>query len=194
MIRVFIIAQSLVTQAGLIALLSPDLEIAGSAIRPALISAADATVILIEQDAMPTAHALTDFSEVEVPIVLLLDDSSTIADYLQLGVRSILPNDVSRDQLIEAIKATSAGLTVLHPDLVESLFVPTVRSAVPLTPREIEVLRMLAEGLGNKAIAQHLNLSEHTIKFHISSIFSKLDVSSRTEAVILGAKQGWILL
>jgi len=215
MIRVFIIAQSIVTQAGLAALLAPDLEIAG-AIRPASISstntlcseaieASDATVILLEQDALPTAHVSlsASFSEIEIPIVLLLGDSSAVAslpegfaEILQSGVRSILPSDVSREQLIEAIKATSGGLTVLHPDLVESLFVPTVRSSepVPLTPREIEVLRMLAEGMGNRAIAQHLNLSEHTVKFHISSIFSKLDVSSRTEAVILGAKQGWILL
>lgn len=194
MIRVFIIAQSIVTQAGLTALLTPDLEIAGSAIRPASISstiaASDATVILLEQD------TISDVSEVEIPIVLLLDDSSTISELLQSGIRSILPIDVSREQLIEAIKATSAGLTVIHPDLIESMLIPTVRSSepVPLTPREIEVLKMLAEGMGNKAIAQHLNLSEHTVKFHISSIFSKLDVSSRTEAVILGAKQGWILL
>lgn len=194
MIRVFIIAQSIVTQAGLTALLTPDLEVAGSAIRPAsissAISASDATVILGEQD------AISELSEVEIPILLLLDDSSTLAELFQSGIRSILPSDVSREQLIEAIKATSAGLTVLHPDLVESMFMPAVRSSepVPLTPREIEVLKMLAEGLGNKAIAQHLNLSEHTVKFHISSIFSKLDVSSRTEAVILGAKQGWILL
>ncbi|MBE9011751.1 response regulator transcription factor, partial [Pseudanabaenaceae cyanobacterium LEGE 13415] len=140
--------------------------------------------------------AISDISEVEIPIVLLLDDSAAVSELLQSGIRSILPIDVSREQLIEAIKATSAGLTVIHPELLESMLIPTVRSMepVPLTPREIEVLKMLAEGLGNKAIAQHLNLSEHTVKFHISSIFSKLDVSSRTEAVILGAKQGWILL
>lgn len=201
MIRVFIIAQSMVTQAGLTALLSPDLEIVGSAVRPASISSAivasDPTVILLEQD------ALSDMSEVETPIVLLLDDSSTVAslhrvfaEFLQSGIRSILPSDVSREQLIEAIRATSAGLAVFHPELIPSMVVPTVRSSepAPLTPREIEVLTMLAEGMGNKAIAQHLNLSEHTVKFHISSIFSKLEVSSRTEAVILGAKQGWILL
>jgi len=64
----------------------------------------------------------------------------------------------------------------------------------PLTTREIEVLGMLAEGVGNKAIARHLDISEHTVKFHISSIFSKLNASSRTEAVILGARQGLILL
>ncbi|MGG6264803.1 response regulator transcription factor [Leptolyngbya sp. AN03gr2] len=194
MIRVFIIAQSIVTQAGLTALLTPDLDIAGSAVRPASISSAiaasEATVILGEQD------AIAEVSEVEIPIVLLLDDSSAISELLQSGIRSILPSDVSREQLLEAIKATSAGLTVIHPDLMESMLIPSVRSTepAPLTPREIEVLTMLAEGLGNKAIAQHLNLSEHTVKFHISSIFSKLDVSSRTEAVILGAKQGWILL
>ncbi|BAU10024.1 two component transcriptional regulator, LuxR family [Leptolyngbya sp. NIES-3755] len=201
MIRVFIIAQSSVTQAGLTALLTPDLDIAGSAIRPASISSAikasEATVILGEQDAIASLHPVfAEVSEVEIPIVVLLDDSSAISELLQSGIRSILLNDVSREQLIEAIKATSAGLTVIHPDLIESMLIPTVRSTepAPLTPREIEVLTMLAEGLGNKAIAQHLNLSEHTVKFHISSIFSKLDVSSRTEAVILGAKQGWILL
>ena len=200
MIRVFVIAQSLVTQTGLVALLSTDLDIAGSAIRPASISFAiadsEATVILLEQDAMPIMQTGVplDLSEVEIPIVLLLEESATISDYLQAGIRSILPSDVSRDHLVEAIKATSAGLIVLHPDWLGSLFMPTVRSSAPLTSREIEVLRMLAEGRGNKAIAQHLNLSEHTIKFHISSIFSKLNVSSRTEAVILGAKQGWVLL
>jgi DNA-binding NarL/FixJ family response regulator len=58
----------------------------------------------------------------------------------------------------------------------------------------VEVLQMLAEGLGNKAIARRLSISEHTVKFHIGSIFSKLNASSRTEAVILGARQGLILL
>jgi DNA-binding NarL/FixJ family response regulator len=117
-----------------------------------------------------------------------------------LGVRAVLPNDVSSDELINAIKAASVGLTVLHPELLESRtsLLPVTRStdiqSTVLTPREIEVLEMLAEGLGNKAIAQHLHLSEHTVKFHISSIFSKLNVSSRTEAVILGARQGWIFL
>lgn len=194
MIRVFIVAQSIVTQAGLTALLTPDLEIVGSAVRPASISNAvltvEPSVILLEQE------AISELSEVEIPIVLLVEDSSTIADYLQAGVRSILPNDVSAEELTEAIKATAAGLTVLHPDFVQGLFAPIVRALepIPLSPREIEVLGMLAEGLGNKAIAQQLNLSEHTVKFHISSIFSKLQVSSRTEAVIMGAKQGWILL
>nr|WP_277922584.1 response regulator transcription factor [Coleofasciculus sp. FACHB-1120] len=63
-----------------------------------------------------------------------------------------------------------------------------------LTPREIEVLGMLALGMGNKNIAKHLSISEHTVKFHVSSIFQKLNASSRTEAVTLGARLGLIML
>jgi DNA-binding CsgD family transcriptional regulator len=66
--------------------------------------------------------------------------------------------------------------------------------AQPLTPREIEVLGMLAEGLGNKTIARRLGISEHTVKFHVGSILAKLDASSRTEAVTLGARRGLIML
>ncbi|OLP17229.1 hypothetical protein BST81_17970, partial [Leptolyngbya sp. 'hensonii'] len=63
-----------------------------------------------------------------------------------------------------------------------------------LTSREVEVLEMLAIGLGNKTIAKQLQISEHTVKFHISSLFSKLHVSNRTEAVAIGARQGLIML
>jgi DNA-binding NarL/FixJ family response regulator len=66
--------------------------------------------------------------------------------------------------------------------------------AEPLTPREIEVLSMLAEGAGNKMIARRLGISEHTVKFHVGSILSKLDASSRTEAVTLGLRQGLIMV
>jgi len=63
-----------------------------------------------------------------------------------------------------------------------------------LTWRELQVLRMMAEGLGNKIIADRLGISEHTVKFHIASIFTKLDVSTRTEAVTAGIREGLILL
>jgi DNA-binding CsgD family transcriptional regulator len=66
--------------------------------------------------------------------------------------------------------------------------------AQPLTPREIEVLGMLAEGLGNKTIARRLGISEHTVKFHVGSILARLDASSRTEAVTLGARRGLIMI
>ena len=92
---------------------------------------------------------------------------------------------------------------MLHPDVISVLLpvlpsaeqiVDTATPVQALTPREIEVLGMLAEGLGNKAIAKRLIISEHTVKFHVSSIFTKLNASSRTEAVTLGARQGLIML
>ena len=91
-------------------------------------------------------------------------------------------------------------LDALHPDSVNSQQAtgPALRPAeapdAPLTPREIEVLRLLAEGLANKNIAWKLKISEHTVKFHIASIFTKLNVSSRAEAVAIGIRQGVILL
>ncbi|MBW4690281.1 MAG: response regulator transcription factor [Lyngbya sp. HA4199-MV5] len=137
-------------------------------------------------------------------IVVVVDDWQplAIAAILQAGVRGILPSDATVTEIVGAIVAAARGLTVIHPDLLSPLLsslpastrTPPTESGEALTNREVEVLTMLAEGLGNKAIARRLNLSEHTVKFHIGSIFSKLHASSRTEAVILGARQGLILL
>nr|WP_242045938.1 response regulator transcription factor [Leptolyngbya sp. FACHB-16] len=103
--------------------------------------------------------------------------------------------------MIVTVEAIATGLVVLHPEVAEALLKglaepdePEVASDAPLTPREIEVLQLLATGLGNKAIARQLNISEHTVKFHISSIFSKLNATSRTEAVTLGMRQGLIFI
>lgn len=129
-------------------------------------------------------------------------NASRATDALKLGVRAILPRNASSDEIIAAVVAAATGLVVLHPDLVEDLL-PRNELSVPalptfpiqaLTPREIEVLGILARGLGNKTIAKQLGISEHTVKFHVSSIFSKLNASSRTEAVTLGARLGLIML
>lgn len=129
-------------------------------------------------------------------------NASRATDALKLGVRAILPRNASSDEIIAAVLAAATGLVVLHPDVVEDLL-PRNELSVPalptspiqaLTPREIEVLGMLARGLGNKTIAKQLGISEHTVKFHVSSIFSKLNASSRTEAVTLGARLGLIML
>jgi DNA-binding NarL/FixJ family response regulator len=119
-----------------------------------------------------------------------------------LGVQAILPRSATAEEIVPTVVAAAAGLVVLHPDIFDSLLpvLPSTARTLPtsplqaLTPREIEVLGMLAEGLGNKAIAGRLSISEHTVKFHVSSIFTKLNASSRTEAVTLGARQGLIML
>jgi DNA-binding NarL/FixJ family response regulator len=147
------------------------------------------------------------------PRVVLLADQVTgelVREALRAGVRAVLPRDATAEEILAAIEAAAAGLVVLNPETIDSaLSLPAkgLRSAAngtspslgrpqlpALSAREIEVLQMIAEGLGNKEIAARLKISEHTVKFHIGSIFTKLDVSSRTEAVTLGIRLGVILL
>ena len=98
---------------------------------------------------------------------------------------------------MSAVAAAANGLAVLDPHDLEALLgTPmTVAADTPvLTPRELEVLRMLAEGEANKTIAWKLGISEHTAKFHVASILTKLDAGSRAEAVAIGIRKGMILL
>lgn len=145
-----------------------------------------------------------------VPIVLLGDNPARwLAETLPPGVRAVLPRNVTSGEIVGAIEAVAAGLYVFHPADVDS--VPMLRPrqadvapelAPPLagpllehlTPREIEVLQLLSEGLGNKEIASRLNISEHTAKFHVASIMGKLGATTRTEAVTLGIRYGLVMI
>jgi DNA-binding NarL/FixJ family response regulator len=103
----------------------------------------------------------------------------------------ILQPDISSEPIVQAIKSVAAGLLVF-----DSALMPQRSDDDPLaealTPREGEVLRLLAEGSSNREIAVRLNISEHTIKFHIRSILGKLGAASRTEAVARGLRSGLI--
>src|SRR5262249_7585323 len=135
-----------------------------------------------------------------ISIVALIDDPSPswTARSLRAGLRGILPRDSSGPDICTAIHAANRGLVLLDPEVAEAFGnVPRPESAaIPeqLTPREVEVLRLLAEGLGNKEISFRLGVSEHTAKFHISSILAKLGAASRTEAVTIGIRMGLVLL
>jgi DNA-binding NarL/FixJ family response regulator len=102
------------------------------------------------------------------------------------------------DKLVAAAQAVANGLVVVEPKLTVSLLPATESDDfIPdeqLTPREMEVLQRLAEGLTNKAIAQELGISEHTVKFHVNAIMGKLQAQSRTEAVVRATRLGLILL
>jgi len=104
-----------------------------------------------------------------------------------------LQSNASSEQIVQSIKLIASGLMILDNALMPQ---PLEDEAFvePLTPRESEVLRLLADGLGNKDIATTLNISEHTIKFHIHSILGKLGATSRTEAVTRGLRSGLIEL
>ncbi|MEL7331645.1 MAG: response regulator transcription factor [Cyanobacteria bacterium J06560_2] len=173
-----------------------------------------ADLAIIEITAAETEILETVLNIVETPLeeerlsVLLLVEGemdalahSGLSQLISTGAVSMVPMGVSASGLRSAIAAIFSGFTVLHPDLTETLFSPTEPTfnsldmeLEPLTPREVEVLNRLADGLTNRAIARALNISEHTVKFHISAILSKLSASSRTEAVAVGIRTGLVML
>ena len=130
--------------------------------------------------------------------IVLLGDATWDAAMLRAGVRSVLPPDASAAEILAAIQAAAAGMALVDPAELESLISkgnPTaMETATPLTGRELEVLRMLADGAANKTIAWKLGISEHTVKFHVAQILAKLNAGTRTEAVTQGIRRGLILL
>jgi two-component system, NarL family, response regulator YdfI len=205
-IRLAIAAPSAVVRAGLEALArsDPEIELVGSfpdlaaldgsrqgemePPRPDVILAAVAF-----EDLAPPADGFAP------PVVLLATDSQAVwtRDALRAGVRAVLPRESSPGEILSAVAAAANGLAVLDPHDLEALLATpvTVAADVPaLTPRELEVLRMLAEGEANKTIAWKLGISEHTAKFHVASILTKLDAGSRAEAVAIGIRKGMIML
>ncbi len=139
------------------------------------------------------------------PSVALVDDPGAAWDSERLdaerGARAILGRDAAPEEIVAAIVAVAAGLVALQPyALAAPAFAGGVRAAryatgaERLTQRETRVLGELAQGIPNKTIAARLGISEHTVKYHVASIFAKLGVASRTEAVAVGARLGLIML
>ena len=133
----------------------------------------------------------------DLPVLALLWDESQAEAALAAGARGALLRDVSADRLAAALSAAARGLVVLD-DALEGMLPRTreVEEALPeqLTPREREVLGLLAEGLSNKAIASRLGISDHTAKFHVNAILGKLGAETRTEAIVHAVRLGLILL
>jgi DNA-binding NarL/FixJ family response regulator len=141
---------------------------------------------------------LAELPEGECPLVLLLPEEGILAEAWAAGAQGLLPREVGPEKLLAALSAAVQGLVTLDRSLAGALFpqghpapAPLIE---PLTPREREVLQHLAEGLSNKAIAHRLAISEHTIKFHVNAIMSKLGAQSRTEAVVRATQLGLIML
>jgi DNA-binding NarL/FixJ family response regulator len=143
-------------------------------------------------------EALAVLQEADYPVVMLLPDRNRVIDAWALGVRGVLFRDADADRLVASLQAVGAGLAVLDTELAMSLLPPAVLDSAPrdqvLTLREQEVLQLLAEGLPNKSIADRLRISDHTVKFHVNAIMSKLGAQSRTDAVVRATRQGLLLL
>jgi NarL family two-component system response regulator YdfI len=211
--RVFIAAASPLARSSLESLLSArGFSIAGSGGDLELIAEqlldveADVALIDASDERSQAVMEVLDWSSIssDVNVVVLIGGvgpSAWVGEALRAGVRAVLPEDVLPDQLVAALEAAALGLTVMHASQMEALLAAPAGAgrrmaelAEPLTPREREVLQMLASGSGNKEIAARLSISEHTVKFHVTAILGKLGASSRTEAVFLGIRRGLVLL
>jgi len=213
-IRVLLAAASTIRRAGLEALLkkAPLLELAAGLHNPLAVAQyaaqlqPDVIVLDLENErgliGSASSPALPQIPT-SFPTVALIDEPSAdwTANALRSGVRAILPRDSGLEEILAAIQTVYAGLVLLDPEVTQNLASRVPTPAVQrtaglddLTPRETEVLRMLAEGLGNREMASRLGISDHTVKFHISSILDKLGASTRTEAVTMGIRMGIILL
>jgi two-component system, NarL family, response regulator YdfI len=201
-IRVIVAATSAVRRAGLESIIrsQPDFQLAASTGALARLSLyvrnSEADVVVADSDSLPE---LADLSAASFVLLTEITEARTVARFLKAGVRSILPRESDPDEIVSAIYAAYNGHVLLSAQAAENLAAvygdhePEAQElAEEITSREAEVLRMLAEGLVNKDIASRLGISDHTVKFHISSILEKLGASTRTEAVTLGIRRGLI--
>lgn len=171
---------------------SPSLEFAG---RVDLASELSGDVLLVEADGLQDSD-WHNLSELPIPVLMLLamTDPGVVSSALRTGIRGVIPADATPAEIEAAVQAVHAGLIVTAPEFVQESEPASADLVDPLSERELEVLDLLAEGLSNKLIAHRLNISEHTVKTHVASIFGKLGASSRTEAVSQAIRRGLVML
>lgn len=209
-IRIVVVDDHPIVRDGLVAVLStqPDFEVVGEASSgPEVIqqvSAIQPDVILLDlempdMDGVETLQNLRGIDPtLRVIVFTAFDTDERIVKAVQAGAQGYLLKGVPRDEIFNAIRVVHAGGALLQPVIASKLLRQVSRDAQPesdsLTERELEVLRLMAQGQMNKEIAAALVISERTVKFHVSAILSKLGAGNRTEAVRLAAQQGLIEL
>ena len=213
-LRVLIIADDPLARAGLAALLAEQLGLvvtgraAGADDLAAAIAVYRPDIVLwdLGVNPDPSIERLASLRAEAILILTLLPDESHAGRVWAAGGRGLLRRDAEPAHLAAALAAMVEGLAVLDPTFAVALFASPAppepsewRAEEPplreeLTPRELQVLRLIADGLPNKTIANRLGISEHTVKFHINAILGKLGVESRTEAVVRATRLGLILL
>lgn len=195
--RTLVVAEDALARSALSALLGrrPELEVVGAAApRDAPAAAAGAEVALWDL-AGGGAERLAALAAA-LPVVALAASEEQAAAALVAGARGAVFRDGGEERLAAALAAAGHGLLALEAPLAAWLRPPAAAAAAGerLTPREGEVLALLAEGLTNRAIAQRLAISERTAKFHVEAILAKLGAESRSEAIVLAARRGLVTL
>ena len=199
-LRVLVVSLDRLSRAGLAAVLNeqPGLSVVGQIsgdakeFLPLDVYVPD---VIVWDLSWETESAVVNLSLLPVdapPVLTLAVTEGKAAQARAAATQAILSRDASPETLAAAIVALSHGLQVTDPALAagSAPAAPGSDSAPLLTPREHDVLRLLAEGLPNKGVASRLEVSEHTVKFHVNSIMGKLNAQSRTEAVILATRLG----
>jgi DNA-binding NarL/FixJ family response regulator len=195
--RVAIAAQSVAMRLGLKELLGslPGIEVSADSPVESGLTGIDVLVVTSAED-------LHLSGEETRPVLLLTNKPEEAARLADLPVWGVLPQEASAEEISAALHALGEGLWVGSPAFASSLLErhqpPVIEAGEPvsdpLTQRELEVLQLAAEGMANKQIALALNISEHTVKFHLSSLYAKLGVTSRTEAIRAGVRQGRVVM
>ena len=188
-----------------------DLQIigeAGDGEEAVRLAAAHQPNVALVDIAMPKLNGIEATKQIKeispataVLILSAYDDDPYVFALLEAGAAGYLLKNVRGRDLVEAIRSVHAGESVLHPIIARKVVARFASSgtqpapkpeAPPLSKRELDVLRLAARGLGNKAIADQLYLSTRTVQAHLSTIFAKMQVGSRTEAVVQALQKGWL--
>jgi DNA-binding NarL/FixJ family response regulator len=166
--------------------------------------------VVIMDIAMPKLNGIEATKQIKalcsataVLILTAYDDDPYVFALLEAGAAGYLLKNVRGHELIEAVRAVNAGESVLHPTIARKVIdrfahppgePPEEPGLEQLTERELQVLRLAAKGMSNKDIARHLTLSIRTVQAHLSTVFGKMQVGSRTEAVVQALQKGWLTI
>jgi DNA-binding NarL/FixJ family response regulator len=201
-IRIFIADDHPIVRDGLRTVLEiqEDFEVVGEAatgpetLQKLLEVPADILFLDLGMPAMDGVEVIRRLQErrdpVRVIVFTVFDTDERILSAIRAGAKGYLLKGADREELYRAVRVVHRGESLLQPLIANKLLNRISDPAVRLSPRELEVLRTLARGLTNKAIAQELFISERTVKFHVSAILSKLGASNRTEAVKIAVERG----
>ena len=204
-LRVVVVGEDPLARSALLSLLDgrEDLLLGGQG-NPeeavALVRSVAADIVLwdLGVDPAPDLDALRELAEVvQAPVVVLAPDHARVPELLGAGVAGVLGRDADALRLAAALHAAAEDLLVVERALSGGALRtrPAAEALVePLTPRELEVLQLLGQGLSNRALAGRLHISEHTAKFHVNAILGKLGAQTRAEAVAQGVRLGLLLL
>ena len=203
--RAFVVAPAPVTRAGLRSMLAnaegTDVRVVGEASSPTDSSEfSEADVVLLANEELLEEASFAVAEDGTQALVLISEEDHAVSRLRAMQLRGwgVVPPDAPPEELAAAVAAAGQGLIVLPKAVTERLLHEPAASAEELsetlTAREREVLDLLGHGLSNKLIGRELHISEHTVKFHISSLYAKLGVNNRAEAVSRGARYGLISL